>query len=65
MAELRRVVTDHRIGTSDSHPFLLEPGDQGEELTVALEGVRAQVAEDRETGGQVTRRSERRVRMRE
>lgn len=51
VAELRRVVTEHGIRASNSHTFLLEPGDQPEQLTVALKGVPAEVTgreEDRE-----------------
>lgn len=53
VAELRRVVAEHGIRAADSHPFLLQPADQPEELTVTLKGVTAQVAggeEDREGG---------------
>lgn len=44
VAELRRVVTEHGIRASNSHTFLLEPGDQPEQLTVTLKGVPAEVA---------------------
>lgn len=43
VAELRRVVTEHGVRPSNSHPFLLQPTDQPEQLTVALKGVNAQV----------------------
>lgn len=45
------MVTEHGIRASNSHTFLLEPGDQPEQLTVALKGVPAEVTgreEDRE-----------------
>ena len=50
VAEFRRVVAEHGVRTSDSHPSLLEPADQPEELTVTVKGVAAQVA-----GGEKTR----------
>lgn len=43
MAQLRRVVAEHGIRASNSQPFLLEPADQPEQLTVTLKGVTAQV----------------------
>lgn len=55
VAELGRVVAEHGVRASHSHPFLLEPADQPEQLAVALEGVTAQVAggeEDRAEAGQ-------------
>lgn len=50
VAELRRMLAEHGVRASNSHPFLLEPADQPEQLTVTLEGVTAQI-----TGGEEDR----------
>lgn len=44
VAEFRRVIAEHGLRPSNSHPFLLEPADQAEQLAVTLKGVTAQVA---------------------
>lgn len=51
VAQLRRVVAEHGIRASNSHPFVLEPADQPVQQTVTIKGVKAQV-----TGGEEDRK---------
>lgn len=54
VAEFRRVVAEHGIWASNSHPFFLEPADQPEQLTVTVKGVTTHVTGEQEDRKEVT-----------